>query len=65
MSPEMQYGEKYADKAALFRDSENGAVDERLNLNPYIDFGQVGGGLRSRIPEEGRNPCNSDSGYTG
>jgi len=40
MSPEMQYGQKYADKAALFMDSENGAVDERLNLDPYIDFGR-------------------------
>jgi len=40
MSPEMQYGQKYADKAALFMDSENGAIDERLNLNPYIDFGR-------------------------
>jgi hypothetical protein len=40
MSPEMQYGQKYADKAALFMDSENGTVDERLNLDPYIDFGR-------------------------
>ena len=40
MSPEMQYGQKYADRADLFMDSENGAIDERLNLDPYIDFGR-------------------------
>ena len=41
MSPEMQFGQKYADRAALFMDSENGAMDERLNLDPYIDFGRA------------------------
>ena len=41
MSPEKQYGEKYADEAGLFRDSENGTIDERTNLNPYIDFGRA------------------------
>ncbi|MFZ2286026.1 MAG: hypothetical protein WAV93_03485 [Bacteroidales bacterium] len=40
MSPEMRYGQKYADRSALFMDSENGAIDERLNLDPYIDFGR-------------------------
>jgi hypothetical protein len=40
MSPEMQYGKKYADGAGHFVDSENGAIDERLNLDPYIDFGR-------------------------
>jgi len=40
MSPEMQYGQKYADGAGHFVDSENGAIDERLNLDPYIDFGR-------------------------
>ncbi|MBE0678358.1 MAG: hypothetical protein IH592_06295 [Bacteroidales bacterium] len=40
MSPGMQYGQKYADRAGLFMDSENGTIDERLNLNPYIDFGR-------------------------
>ena len=40
MSPETQFGQKYADRANLFMDSENGTIDERLNLDPYIDFGR-------------------------
>lgn len=41
MSPETQYGQKYADRAGLFMDSDNGTIDERLNLDPYIDFGRA------------------------
>ena len=41
ISPEKQFGQKYVDEAGLFRDSENGTIDERTNLNPYIDFGRA------------------------
>lgn len=40
MSPEMQYGQKFANQAGLFSDAEDGNIDERFNLDPYIDFGR-------------------------
>jgi hypothetical protein len=38
MTPEKQYGPKYADKAGLFSDAEDGAIDGGLDLDPYFDF---------------------------
>lgn len=40
MSLEAQYGQKYSDKSALFMEAGNGVIDERLNLDPYFDFGR-------------------------
>lgn len=41
MSPEVQYGQKFADKASLFEGLENGSIDEKSNLGPYIDFARA------------------------
>jgi len=38
LSPEKQYGLKYADKAALFTESEDGVIDGNTDFAPYIDF---------------------------
>ncbi len=40
VSAEMQYG-RYAGQAGLFSDSRDGAIDERVDLNPYMDFGRA------------------------
>ncbi len=41
MSAETQYGQKFADKASLFSDIENGSLDQGINTGPYIDFARA------------------------
>ena len=36
--PLKQYGQRYADKAGLFADIDNGIIDSDTDLDPYIDF---------------------------
>lgn len=41
MSPEARYGQKFADEAYLFKDLDNGSMDEGTNLGPYINFARA------------------------
>lgn len=57
VTPEMQYGKKFSDKAELFEDLKGGAMDENTDLEPYIEFGRNAGVFGVGLLKKGAIPA--------